>query len=51
MTIKDLAIVWAEWYEQHGATQESINDFCNTYASSYEEYMAMWELLAEEQEN
>lgn len=51
MTMNDLAITWAEWYEQHGATAESINNFCSTYATSYEEYNAMRELLTEMQEN
>lgn len=51
MTMSDLAIAWAEWYEQYGASGESINNFCNMYATSYEEYNALWELLAEMQEN
>lgn len=51
MTMNELAITWAEWYEQYGATAESLNNFCNVHATSYEEYMAMWELLSEMQED
>lgn len=51
MTMSDLAITWAEWYEQYGASDESINNFCNYYATSYEEYNAMWELLKEFKED
>lgn len=50
MTMSDLATPWAEWYEQYGATAESINNFCIYYATSYEEYNAMWVLLSEMQE-
>lgn len=36
-----------EYLNEHGITEETINDACNFFASSYEEYNAMWELLAE----
>jgi len=50
MTMEELAIAWAAWFDMYGATEESINNFCNIYATSYEEYMAIYELLADELE-
>lgn len=51
MTMDEIAIEWAEWYYQYGASAESIRDFCNYYATSYEEWNAMLELLSEMQED
>ena len=31
--------------EGHDFTEENINNFCNIYATSYEEYMYIYELL------
>lgn len=45
MRMNELATLWADWTESHDITEESINDFCNYYATSYEEYMAIYELL------
>lgn len=47
MTMNEVAILWEEWLEDHEYTSESVNDFCNIYATSYEEYMALYELLAD----
>lgn len=32
---------------EHGATTEHINDACNIFATSYEEYMTLWHLLTD----
>lgn len=50
MTMEELATTWEAWLNLYGATEESINDFCDIYASNYEEYMAIYEFLAEELE-
>lgn len=47
MTMNEVSILWEEWLEDYGYTPESVNDFCNTYATSFEEYMALYELLTE----
>lgn len=47
MTINELSMLWADWMENYGITEKSINDFCNYYATSYEEYMAFYELLTD----
>lgn len=47
MTMDEIATEWVEWYDMYGASIESVRDFCNYYATSYEEYNAMWLLLAE----
>jgi hypothetical protein len=47
MTMNEIAIAWEEWLENHEYTSESVNDFCNIYATSYEEYTALYELLAD----
>ena len=47
MTMKELAEKWVRWAEGHGTDKDSINDFCNIYATSYEEYMTLWELLTD----
>lgn len=35
----------AEYLNIHGITEESINDACNLFSSSYEEYMSLWHEL------
>lgn len=45
MTLKELAKKWVKWSSEHGTSKDSINDFCNIYAASYEEYMILWKLL------
>jgi hypothetical protein len=49
MTMSELAIAWEEYYDNHNGiiTEELINDFANINATSYEEYMAIWELLVD----
>lgn len=47
MTMTELRINWANWVETHDINLDSINDFCNIYATSYEEYMSLWELLTD----
>lgn len=45
MTIEELGNKLVEWTDQHGWGVESLNDFANINATSYEEYNAIWELL------
>lgn len=45
MTIEELGNKLVEWTDQHGWGAESLNDFANINATSYEEYNAIWELL------
>ena len=47
MTIEELTnnIVIYFIDEDHDFTEENINNFCNIYATSYEEYMYIYELL------
>ena len=47
MTIEELNEKLAEWIDTYGISEESMNDFANTYATSYEEYNAIWEILRE----
>ena len=47
MTMREVAKKWVRWAEGHGTDKDSINDFCNIYATSYEEYMTLWELLTD----
>lgn len=47
MKMNEVAILWAEWLENHEISAESVNDFCNIYATSYEEYMALYEILTD----
>lgn len=47
MTMSEVATLWEEWLEDHEYTRESVIDFCNIYATSYEEYVALYELLAD----
>lgn len=48
MTKNEFTQAWMNWEETHGLTAwtpDSINDFCNIYATNYEEYMSMWHEL------
>lgn len=45
MTMSEVAYLWNEWLENHEYTPESAREFCNTYATSYEEYTALYEIL------
>ena len=47
MKMSEVAILWDEWLENHECTPESVNDFCKIYATSYEEYMALYEILTD----
>lgn len=47
MTMNELAEKLNEWTDRYGRGDESLNDFANTYATSYEEYNAIWEILNE----
>ena len=47
MTMNGIAILWEEWMESHDYTPDSVRDFCNTYATSFEEYTALYELLTD----
>ena len=47
MTIEELNKKLAEWIDAYGISEESMNNFANTYATSYEEYNAIWEILRE----
>ena len=47
MTMEELAKNTVIYFndEDHDFTEENINNFCNIYATSYEEYMYIYELL------
>ena len=45
MTMKELAERLDSWTDSHGWDMESLNDFVNINATSYEEYNAIWEIL------
>ena len=47
MTIEELTNNSVIYFndEDHDFTEENINNFCNIYATSYEEYMYIYELL------
>lgn len=41
-----LTVTWENWLSRHDSIdEESINDFCNIHANSYEEYMTLYEFL------
>lgn len=50
MKMNELAIAWAEWRAFHGASAESINQFCNYYAKTDKEHESLRELLKEEED-
>lgn len=45
MTMEELAVKLNEWVDHYGWGEESLNDFANINATSYEEYNAIWEIL------
>lgn len=47
MTMEELAKNIVIYFndEDNDFTEENINNFCNIYATSYEEYMYIYELL------
>lgn len=47
MTMNELAEKLIEWTDAYGWGEESLNDFVNINATSYEEYNAIWEILNE----
>lgn len=47
MTMNELAEKLIEWTDAYGWGEESLNDFANVNATSYEEYNAIWEILDE----
>ena len=47
MTMNELADKLNEWTDYYDWDNESLNDFANSYATSYEEYNAIWEILNE----
>lgn len=47
MTNEEFSKNISEWIDKYGISEESMNNFANTYATSYEEYNAIWEILRE----
>lgn len=47
MAMNELADKLNEWTDYYGWGNESLNNFANAYATSYEEYNAIWEILNE----
>ena len=47
MTINELADRLEKWTDHYGWSDESLNNFANVYATSYEEYNAIWAMLNE----
>ena len=45
MTMNELADKLNEWVDNYGWDDESLNDFANIYATSYEEYNAICDIL------
>lgn len=43
MDMEKIANLLNEWIDKgHDFSEESINQFCLTYANSYDEYMGLW---------
>ena len=56
MTVEEFRSTFYEYYvkcEENGEDdyKEIVNNFCNLYATSFEEYTAMWEILMDGIEN
>lgn len=47
MTMNTLAEKLSAWLDRYGWDDESLNNFANIHATSYEEYNAIWEVLEE----
>lgn len=46
MSKEEIAIKFAEWIDaDHDFSEESINQFCLTYARTYDEYQGLWYML------
>lgn len=45
MNMNEFANKLSEWIDLHGQSKESLNDFVNFNATSYEEYNAMWAII------
>ena len=51
MTMNALAEKLSAWLDRYGWDDESLNNFANIHATSYEEYNAIWEILEELKRN
>lgn len=51
MTTNEFAVKLNEWTDRYGWDDESLNDFVNINATSYEEYNVIWEILNELRED
>lgn len=47
MTMDEFVNKLNEWIDHYGQSKESLNDFVNFNATSYEEYNAMWAIIDE----
>lgn len=50
MTREEFATRWANYEDEYGLTawtEDGIHEFCKINATSYEEYMAMYEILVD----
>ena len=47
MTMNEFTEKLNQWTDGYGWDDESLNNFVNINASSYEEYNAMWEIVHE----
>jgi hypothetical protein len=45
MTMVEFNEKLVAWINVRGTSKESLNDFANVHATSYEEYNAIWEIL------
>lgn len=45
MTMAEFNEKLITWIDARGTSKESLNDFANIHATSYEEYNAIWEIL------
>lgn len=50
MSMVEISVLWVEFQDELNgrcAELDDVSTFCNAYASSIEEYFALWELLAD----
>lgn len=47
MKVEEFTNKLNEWISYYGQSKESLNDFANFTATSYEEYNAMWAIIDE----
>lgn len=47
LTVEEIQDRWMSWmaFEDRVMTMEDVNNFCNYYAHTYEEYMFNWNVL------